>query len=367
MCVQIIANISYLEEDWLKKTADVMDVHLDDQNMSLLAKAELVVVRSTNDSDHEVCNSLDNMQFVQILLKETIYFVRHLGDYVFHLENDQSQSVKLYVTHFGRPSNNTPVTLQRANPWAVPEDGIIVESMTAVTDSYGVAEFTFTGGYVPYPRNSSESDELLYIDSQVPVYRIMYNVTPLVGESCKGGQHNKFINSELAYAHCIDDISFIIWSEMHLKPPYTWVHNIKSIFRQYHILYPVMSNILDFSDYCDVIRLHNIQLLNYSMRLDINHPRYMPVTRDLSPVRQHMILEWLKGNPPMFSFHSTDQTEIPSRICPKTSGKSTLKQERISTRITRYQKNQFILSMLKLCFLLEQQTVMMLSLLILIV
>ena len=50
--------------------------------------------------------------------------------------------MKLYVTHFGKPSNNTPVTLQRTNIWTVPEDGITVESMTAVTDSEGVAEFT---------------------------------------------------------------------------------------------------------------------------------------------------------------------------------------------------------------------------------
>ena len=328
-CVKIIANIPYLEEGWLRRTAGVVDFHLDVTDMNTLANSELAVVRGTDSSDLTVCSNTFKYGFrhVQILLKETAYFVRPLEDYVFRLTKGQSQPVKLYVTHFGKPSNNTPITLQRANPWSVPEDGIIVESMTAVTDSEGVAEFNFTGGYVPYPRNSSAFDELLDIDGQV--YRFVYYVTS-VNDSCYYGVYQKtnsillYNNSEMAFATCTNEITFLVWSDVTIKQHnYTWVEDIEPIFRQYYILYPVMRNILNLSDYCDVVQTHNIQLLNYSMRLDFNHPSYMPVTRDLSPVKRDMILEWLMGNPPRFS----NNTEFADPICPEMARGSILNRE----------------------------------------
>ena len=314
-CVKIIANIPYLEEGWLGRTAGVVDFDLELTDMNILANSELVVVRGTDSSGLTVCsNTLEyDLSHVQVLLKETAYFVRPLDNYVFRLTKGQSQSVKLYVTHFGRPSNNTPVTLQRTNPWTVPEDGIIVESMTAVTNSEGVAEFTFTGGFVPYPRKSSEFDELLDIDGQV--YRFMYNVTP-IGDSCQGSIYEKFINSELAFGICVNDITFLVWSEFNYTRPYTWVDHIEPILTQYYILYPIMRTILNMSDYSDVIQAHNIHLLNLSMRLDITHPSYMPVTRDLSPVKRDMILEWLED--PRFSVNPANITVLADFVCMET-------------------------------------------------
>ena len=303
--ISILKSIPYLEEGWLWRTAGVLDVNLQLDDVNTLANAELVVVRSTDSSGLTVYPNTLDINMVQILLKETAYFVRPMGDYVFRLTKGQSQSVKLFVTHFGRPSINTPVTLQRANPSTVPEDGIIVESMTAVTDSEGVAEFNFTGGYVPYPRNISGFEELLDIDGQV--YKFIYNVTPIV-DSCQESMYSENINSEVAFGFCVNEITILVWSDLTYERPYTWVDHIQPIFGQYYILYPVMRNILNLSDYSDVIQAQNIQLLNYSMRLDITHPSYMPVTRDLSPVKRDMILEWLEE--PRYSVNQTDNIKL---------------------------------------------------------
>ena len=313
-CVIIIEKIPYLKEGWLLKTAGVVDFKLTVSDEQFLRFSKLVVVRCTDSTGGlGVCHNTLGFSHVQILLKEKAYFVRPLGDYVFRLTKGQSQSVKLYVTHFGSPSINTPVTLQRANPWTVPEDGIIVESMTAVTDSEGVAKFTFTGGSVPYPRKSSDYTEPLDIDGQV--YRFMYNVTP-IGVSCQGSIYEKFINHELAFGTCINDISFLVWSEFNYTPPYTWVDHIQPILTQYYILYPIMRTILNMSDFNDINQTQNIQLLNYSMRLDITHPSYMPVTRDLSPVKRDMILEWLEE--PRFSVNPANITVLMDSVCMET-------------------------------------------------
>ena len=320
-CVKILASIPYLEEGWLLRTAGVVDFELDVTDMSILANAELAVVRGTKCSGLTVCSNTPDNDFshAQILLKETAYFVRPLDNYVFRLTKGQSQSVKLYVTHFGKPSYNTPVTLQRTNPWTVPEDGIIVESMTAVTNSEGVAEFTFTGGLVPYPRKSSKYRELLDIDGQV--YRFMYNVTP-IGDTCRRSIYfKKLVNSEIVFGTCVNDITFRVWSEFNYTRPYTWVDHVKPIFTKYDMLYPMMRTILNMSNYNDVIQARNIQLLNFSMRLDITHPSYMPVTRDLSPVKRDMILEWLED--PRFSVNPANITVLADSVCMETGLMST--------------------------------------------
>ena len=47
---------------------------------------------------------------------------------------------------------------------------------------------------------------------------------------------------------------------------------------------------LNLSDYDSVTKYQN---LRYFISLNIIDPNYMPVTRDISPSNQRMILEWL--------------------------------------------------------------------------
>ena len=318
-CIKVIAKVPYLERGWLWKTAGIVDVTVTTDDLSKLISAELVVVRKAANSTYTTCpGSLDlsESRFVEILLKESAYYIRPWEDYVYRLSNNQSQSVKLYVTHFGKPSPNTQVTLRSANPWAVPESGIRVDSMSTTTDSNGLAEFTFTGGYVPYPRNSSDHDQPLYVDGQV--YRFLYYVAP-VGELCPNEAYSEFVDFEYTFATCVNEISFHLWSDLNYEPPFTWVDHVAPIFQKYYVLFPIMSNILNLSLYSDVIKAQNIQLLNFSMRLDFTHPSYMPVTRDLSPITVEMILDWLQGNPPLFSSDPTkNDTTVDDFVCNNT-------------------------------------------------
>ena len=56
-CVKIIANIPYLEEGWLWRTAGVVDFDLDVTDMNILANSELAVVRGTDSSGLTVCSN----------------------------------------------------------------------------------------------------------------------------------------------------------------------------------------------------------------------------------------------------------------------------------------------------------------------
>ena len=90
-----------------------------------------------------------------------------------------------------------------------------------------------------------------------------------------------------------------------------------------------MSNILNMSNYTDVTLPYNIDLLRLALTQDFMAPGYMPVTRDLSPFKQQVILEWLgrpiynatSGIPVVTTSicQSEDQTEdvVPEfNICP---------------------------------------------------
>ena len=73
----------------------------------------------------------------------------------------------------------------------------------------------------------------------------------------------------------------------------TWLEHIYPIFKQYAELYPVMTeNFVDLGNYYDV-RAKKVAIMK-TMELPMNHPNHMPVTRDLSHPKRHVILKWLK-------------------------------------------------------------------------
>ena len=78
-----------------------------------------------------------------------------------------------------------------------------------------------------------------------------------------------------------------------------------------------MHKVVDLSNYNEVILPHNLNLLIYAMNLSINHPSYMPVTRDLSPTKRAKILKWLEN--PIYDDSGTEPEIIsPQCVIPKT-------------------------------------------------
>jgi hypothetical protein len=72
----------------------------------------------------------------------------------------------------------------------------------------------------------------------------------------------------------------------------TWFDNVRPILAPYAVQYPLMTKrVLDLGDYASVSdRRHILQL---ALSRPMTDPNYMPVTRDLSPAKQAMILRWL--------------------------------------------------------------------------
>lgn len=72
----------------------------------------------------------------------------------------------------------------------------------------------------------------------------------------------------------------------------TWVSHVKPIFTLYANLFPVMTiNFMNLGNYFEV-KKHSHRIRK-TMMLPFDDPNFMPVTRDLSPCKTKMIVDWL--------------------------------------------------------------------------
>ena len=69
------------------------------------------------------------------------------------------------------------------------------------------------------------------------------------------------------------------------------VRAVAPILTQYQQLYSVMQNFVDLGSYASVVAAKS-QMKDVFSRPETD-PRYMPVTRDLSPAKRKMIMQWL--------------------------------------------------------------------------
>ena len=321
-CVEIIGEkIDYLQEGFLTHKSGIVDLTLQRDQFERLSSSKLLLVRlennSTQSASYEVCEifpSLKRSDYVQCLLEELEIFVRPLDYYVFRLQRNFTESVRVefYVTEFGKRVGNMKVQLTRIpnirmykyklSP--LPEDGVSPDTYENWTNNDGIATFTFSiTEKIPFPRQSFYNDnQTLIVDVDGQIYRFLYNAT--IMDSCPFDFTSldscPFNFTSLGnVAMCSNALTFLAFtdpSQYNYTKPYTWVDHIQPIFEQYYGLYPVMSNILNLSNYTDVTLPYNIDLLRLALTQDFMAPGYMPVTRDLSPFKQQVILEWL-GTP----------------------------------------------------------------------
>ena len=296
----IIGPVNYLEGRWRERTGGVVDYPLSTDQLQGLLINPLVVVRLRESiprtkGTYPMCatrafHSLKNSHDVIVMMKEQPYYVRPLSNYAnFQLEAGEYASVLLHATRFGRPATGEMVEIVPANPWASPANGVQYTSEAKV-DSNGIATFNFRAARIGTPRSD------MGIDGQVYMY--LYHI--------KGDRQLEFCPMSLNYAPgleeysivrtCIDEIAIKVHSSPSFENgrPYTWVDHVQPIFNIYERLYPVMQAIVNMSSYEDVTKPQNLNLLNFSMQLDMSHPNYMPVSRDLSCAKRSLVLEWLK-------------------------------------------------------------------------
>ena len=328
-CVELISSdsIPYLSENWIERTAGVVDYRVSlEQLNNLTSSATLAVVQQINTSEvdyYSECGQDEDNKFV-VLLNEAQYYVRPTGLYRAQLEYNETIEIPLYVTRLGKPAENVLIGVNVAsNP--KPKNGVTVEDSNQTmktTNSSGLVTFTYRVAmemgteryYDPSPCEGNQPKlTKLPIDGQV--YHFNYGVCT-TETNCSFESENIVIKG---------------LTSNNAPEPYTWERDIYPIFQQHYRLFVVMRGILNLSDYDSVTTYQNLNLLRYSMSLDITDPNYMPVTRDISPSKQQMILDWL-DNPirnvtqmsfttPDFGVNIYDHTPelVPYPVCNPTS------------------------------------------------
>ena len=285
-CVHVLAdgNIPYRQPGWLERSAGMFDASLTDRELQEVDSKPLVVVRlvppgeSKSVTEYSPCKGNNGTNSLyQLMLRESPYYVRPRGNYAHRMEAGDTTDMSLYVTHFGRPSANTSVIVRLLTPEeGTPfSDGIAPLQTEGMSDEQGFVNFTFV---------AKSYKRLTHCGIDRLVYKFIYKL--------KEDNSSCFLDSDNV---CINPLFFSLWRDdsEKIKPPYSWQEHVGPIFKQYDILYPVMRSILNLSNFTDVTQPRNIRLIRYAMTLDFNHPSYMPATRDLSPMKQAAILEWL--------------------------------------------------------------------------
>ncbi len=296
-CVHVIGNesIPYMVDGWMKSSGGIYSHSLDDARLALLSHAQVVVAQidtTAVQGETPICGK-SGIHSAHILLQEVPYFVRPKGYFVDRLEYNDTSTQTLYVTHFGEPAENIPIKLIQ-NGRVIPSDGVKPDQWIKVTNSGGLVSFQFTvPNRIPYPRQYMNEQcnpptKFLPIDGQVYLFRYRVDES-MTDEEC--------VDYDKLYS--VSAISLLAFSTIdYAYPPY-WVGGVQPIFAQYAQLSPIMMTILNLSSYADVTQEQNRFLLNLSMNLPFEDPGYMPTTRDLSPTKRNMILEWLQN--PLYS------------------------------------------------------------------
>ena len=331
-CAELISEeIGYLEEDGITRTGGIVDLELESDRVERLQSSKLLMVRlddnSTNSASYEVCELpfQQHDEYVQLLLEEIEVFVRPTDYFVYRLQKNfnESATVEFYVTQFGEPADNVTVyltqILNNADPGPlvpIPKNGVSPNSYDTQSNVNGIATFTFAiVEAIPYPRQTTnDNDETQVIDIDGQIYSFLYNAT--VSDTCASEIVNRE-NNPAQFAFCCNAITFLAFtdpSELGYTEPYNWVDHIQPIFEQYFRLYPVMTNVLDMSNYTDVTLPYNIDLLRLALSQDFMAPGYMPVTRDLSPFKQKVILDWLNNSTP-YNSSSSAGPAVTAAVC----------------------------------------------------
>ncbi|XP_078660925.1 uncharacterized protein LOC144905245 [Branchiostoma floridae x Branchiostoma belcheri] len=83
------------------------------------------------------------------------------------------------------------------------------------------------------------------------------------------------------------------------KEIYYWVDDIYPLFQRYDNLFPVMKPLFNLASYKEVIAKY--RPLIFSLKLALEDPNHMPVTRDLSPADRDMLVKWLQQENQQYS------------------------------------------------------------------
>lgn len=122
-----------------------------------------------------------------------------------------------------------------------------------------------------------------FIDGQLYPYLFWDQGNPLDANKTCAENHLDLLKSYIVIR---------VFDSFTYEDPPTWRKDVYPIFKQYSLLYPVMTlNYVDLGNYYEVTQ--HLDHIKMTLRLPRTHPNHMPVTRDLSKDKLNMILKWL--------------------------------------------------------------------------
>lgn len=199
-------------------------------------------------------------------------------------------SIPLYLTQWGKPAPNQTINVQTAinqyqfaNEEGAPYN-INNEPMSAITwpksvktNAQGVALLKFTANSLSPEQKPGRR---AFVDGQLYFFTHDYSmdISGFPGQP----------------------ISLLVFDDSPYVASPTWWQDIYPMFLQYARLYPAMRSLIDLSDY-DSVTNTDFDIPNKIktvMTLPMVHPGYMPVTRDMSPLKLDMIMRWFANGMP---------------------------------------------------------------------
>ena len=296
-CVHLISGpISYLDIGWVHKGC-IHDHILSKNNYDHLLSSQLyvfevrrgVTLKLSPTFDHSCSNEII---FLRPMLQEIEKFIRPMGNYLGQLEYKEAMKIDLKVTQYGWPLRDQSVYVYEHSS-ASPLNGIIVTPQISTTNEQGIATITFHAmNKIPLLRKFS-APETPCNRMELPIEGQLYSFEYSLSRAPTD-------NGTFKYANIIQKNNFIaILAFSYFKEPKhpNWVEHVQPIFQLYERLFPAMKHVVNLGNYIDVTSIRNLHLIDYTMGLDVNHPNYMPVTRDLSPSKRAMIQKWLRQKP----------------------------------------------------------------------
>ncbi|KAI8515324.1 hypothetical protein Bbelb_061370 [Branchiostoma belcheri] len=248
-----LGEISLGGNDWYRRTAGIVEVSVNPETFETIGNTPLVVIQQQN---REYCRTMKEE-------RQDGLFVQAIDDRVMQKEPYRVWRMKFRTFQFGRPAEQVYV---RVGPTLKPP----IENGSIPSGSDGISSITFRSEDPGEPRKDKQLDGEFYMCEDIIAKQ--------------GDDGTEFKVQDLM-------ISVHLYSEYTIPENVTWNEHVYPIFQQYANLYPIMKPIINLASYQDVTR--KTKLLKYALNLPETDPNHMPVTRDLSPKKRQMILQWL--------------------------------------------------------------------------
>jgi hypothetical protein len=251
------------DPSWYPTTAGIVEFDVPDAR--IVEHNPLAVVAGVGGGGFKL------LQLPQPLLQENPdgSFVR-ADTFVYRLSTDEPPPiVTFHATEFGKRIDGKRIQLSLVSGFGgnQPEEASGLSS-TRVTETDPTVD-----GRATYTWNVSDPGNPRPDDLDGQVYFVGYG---LEGATDRLPNSNFIVSAHLYCKH--RDVA---------SP--TWVDDIKPIFAQYAQLYPVMG-FLALSEYATFQRKGDE--IRQAINRPLDHPMFMPVTRDLSPSRLALINRW---------------------------------------------------------------------------